>query len=132
MPGKTRLLDRREKFRLVEGFSNKIESTVFQRADRALDRRECRNHHDRNLRLVSTHGRENVHTADARHVEVRNHRIELFAPDRFDRFFFICLSPKGPLVAPPDRDDVYVWSGVELAAAILRTGMSDWILEKAA
>jgi hypothetical protein len=53
------------------------------------------------------------------------------AADRFDRFFFICHSPKGPLTAPADRDDVHVWTSAELAAAILRTGMSDWILEKA-
>jgi hypothetical protein len=52
--------------------------------------------------------------------------------DRFDRFFFICHSPKGVLTAPTDRDDIHVWTGGDLAAAILRTGMSDWIMEKTA
>lgn len=52
--------------------------------------------------------------------------------DRFDRFFFICHFPKGTLVAPEGRDDIHVWSNAELAAAILRTGMTDWILEKTA
>jgi hypothetical protein len=52
------------------------------------------------------------------------------AADRFDRFFFICHSPKGSLVVPPAREDIHVWAGPELAAAILRTGMSDWVFEK--
>jgi hypothetical protein len=48
----------------------------------------------------------------------------------FDRLFFICHSPKGPLVPPGDRSDVHVWAGRELAMTALRLGLSDWIIEK--
>lgn len=49
---------------------------------------------------------------------------------RFDRFFFVCHSPKGDLVAPEDRSDVRVWTGKDLAATVLRVGLLDWVLEK--
>jgi hypothetical protein len=49
---------------------------------------------------------------------------------RFDRFFFICHSPKGDLVAPADRNDIHVWTGRELAATVLRMGLQDWVFEK--
>jgi hypothetical protein len=48
----------------------------------------------------------------------------------FDRLFFICHSPKGPLVPPGDRSDVHIWAGRELAMTALRLGLSDWIIEK--
>jgi hypothetical protein len=48
----------------------------------------------------------------------------------FDRLFFICHIPKGPLAAPADRSDVHVWSGRELATTAMRLGLSDWIIEK--
>jgi hypothetical protein len=52
--------------------------------------------------------------------------------ERFDRFFFICHSPKGEIIAPADRDDVHVWAGRDLAAIVLRMGLLDWVLEKVA
>jgi len=51
---------------------------------------------------------------------------------RFDRFFFVCHSPKGDLAPPPDRDDVHIWAGRELATTILKMGVHDWVLEKIA
>lgn len=51
---------------------------------------------------------------------------------RFTRFFFVCHSPTGELKAPPDRDDILVWGGEELASSIIRIGLQDWVLEKIA
>jgi hypothetical protein len=50
----------------------------------------------------------------------------------YDRLFFACHSPAGPLTAPSDRDDIHVWSGRELAATALRVGLADWVMEKIA
>jgi hypothetical protein len=50
----------------------------------------------------------------------------------FDRLFFICHSPRGQLISPPDRGDVHVWAGRGLAATALRLGLADWIIEKVA
>lgn len=52
--------------------------------------------------------------------------------DRFDRFFFICHSPKGELSAPSERRDMHVWAGRDLAATILKMGLHDWVIEKIA
>jgi hypothetical protein len=52
--------------------------------------------------------------------------------ERFDRFFFVCHSPKGEIVAPVDRDEVHVWAGRDLAAIVLKMGLLDWVLEKVA
>lgn len=52
--------------------------------------------------------------------------------ERFDRFFFVCHSPKGEIAAPADRDDVHVWAGRDLAAIVLKMGLLDWVLEKVA
>jgi hypothetical protein len=52
--------------------------------------------------------------------------------ERFDRFFFVCHSPKGEITPPVDRDDVHVWAGRDLAAIVLKMGLLDWVLEKVA
>jgi hypothetical protein len=51
---------------------------------------------------------------------------------RFARFFFICHSPAGKLVVPAGRSDLHIWTGQELAAAVLRLGLQDWVFEKVA
>jgi hypothetical protein len=51
--------------------------------------------------------------------------------ERFDRFFFVCHSPKGDLAAPAGRNDVHIWTGRELAATVLRMGLQDWVFERA-
>ena len=48
----------------------------------------------------------------------------------FDRLFFACHSPSGSLMVPGDRTDLHIWSNRELAVMALRTGMSDWIMER--
>jgi hypothetical protein len=50
---------------------------------------------------------------------------------KFDRLFFVCHSPKGRLTSPGGREDVYLWSGRELAKTALRVGLFDWVIEKA-
>jgi hypothetical protein len=52
--------------------------------------------------------------------------------DRFDRFFFVCHSPEGELLAPSGRSDIHVWAGRELAATVLRLGLQDWVFERIA
>jgi hypothetical protein len=52
--------------------------------------------------------------------------------EQFDRFFFICHSPKGTLSAPEDRPDIHVWTGPELGTTIMRLGLHDWVMEKVA
>ncbi|RXH41895.1 hypothetical protein [Bradyrhizobium zhanjiangense] len=54
------------------------------------------------------------------------------AAEQFDRFFFICHSPKGALSAPDDRADIHVWTGRELGATIMRLGLHDWVMERLA
>jgi hypothetical protein len=49
---------------------------------------------------------------------------------QFRRFFFVCHSPRGQLRLPEDRDNVHVYKGSELAEAVLRTGLQDWLFEK--
>ena len=48
----------------------------------------------------------------------------------YDRLFFACHKPSGPLKAPAGRDDVHIWTGRDLAETALRTGLADWIMEK--
>jgi hypothetical protein len=55
---------------------------------------------------------------------------DITADGTFSRFFFVCHSPKGRLDPPADRDDVYVWCGPEIAAAAMRLGLADWIIDK--
>jgi hypothetical protein len=52
------------------------------------------------------------------------------AAGSYDRLFFACHSPTGTLAAPAGRDDIHIWTGRELAATALRTGLADWIMEK--
>jgi hypothetical protein len=52
--------------------------------------------------------------------------------ERFDRFFFVCHSPKGEIIPPSDRGDVHIWAGRDLAAIVLKMGLLDWVLEKVA
>jgi hypothetical protein len=50
--------------------------------------------------------------------------------DRYDRFFFVCHSPKGHLLPPDGRPDIHVWTGERLANTVLRVGLLDWVLER--
>jgi hypothetical protein len=54
------------------------------------------------------------------------------AAGTYDRLFFACHTPAGPLSAPNGRDDIHVWSGDRLAETALRTGLADWVMEKVA
>jgi hypothetical protein len=54
---------------------------------------------------------------------------------RFDggtcqRMFYVCHTARGELHAP-DRPDVHLWSGEELASAVVRAGLFDWVIQKA-
>jgi hypothetical protein len=88
---------------------------------------------DLELEQVTTNERAAVQVKSAasqRTVDDYVRRIDDAA--RFDRFFFICHSPKGDLQPPADRADVHIWDGKELATSVIRMGLQDWVLEKVA
>jgi hypothetical protein len=49
----------------------------------------------------------------------------------YDRLFFACHNPIGELHVP-EGSDVHLWTGRELAATVVKTGLHDWVLEKIA
>lgn len=49
----------------------------------------------------------------------------------YDRMFFVCHSPRGPLRLNGDRG-VHLWAGADLADASLRAGLYDWLIERSA
>ncbi len=51
--------------------------------------------------------------------------------DAAAQIFFVCHSPKGPLVAP-EQGNVHIWTGAKLAETTLRAGLFDWLLQRAA
>lgn len=46
-----------------------------------------------------------------------------------ERFYFVCHSPKGALVLPPERQ-LHVWTGGELARSALAAGLMDWLIDR--
>jgi hypothetical protein len=58
--------------------------------------------------------------------------IQRFATDgSYDRMFFVCHTPKGEFSLPEDSD-VTVWAGPRLAELVIKAGVVDWLVEKAA
>jgi hypothetical protein len=49
---------------------------------------------------------------------------------QYKAFFFVCHTWQGPPPVTEDRENVYVLVGRELAQAVLRTGLQEWVLEK--
>ena len=49
----------------------------------------------------------------------------------YDRFFFVCHSPKGTL-STDDDTRLHVWAGDRLADAAVRAGLFDWLIERTA
>ena len=49
----------------------------------------------------------------------------------FDRMFFVCHSPQGVLKAN-DSKRVHIWSGDVLAAAAVKVGLFDWLIDQSA
>jgi len=55
--------------------------------------------------------------------------VERFARDAgYKQMFFVCHTAKGRL--EPDNPDVFVWTGPKVAEMAVKTGLTDWILEK--
>jgi hypothetical protein len=57
--------------------------------------------------------------------------ISAFETGPWQRMFFACHSPEGPL-RTGGRKDVTIWTGKRLADAVVRAGLYDWLLHKAA
>lgn len=53
------------------------------------------------------------------------------ADDSADRFFFVCHSPKAVLKPPACRAPVHLWTSRELAAAAVKNGLTNWLIERA-
>lgn len=77
-------------------------------------------------------------TADIAFVQVKSKASQAVLDDYVDRFvkseaydrmFFVCYSPKGPL-SIDDRDNLHVWAGDRLANAAVKAGLFDWLIEK--
>lgn len=66
--------------------------------------------------------------SQARQAEL-NRYLARFRRGSWDRMFFVCHSPRGPLRAT--KRGVHVWTGSALAAAAVRAGLFDWIIWKA-
>jgi hypothetical protein len=47
----------------------------------------------------------------------------------YDRMFFVCHSPKGPL-AEDEIQQVHVWEGDRLAEVAIGAGLFDWLMER--
>jgi ABC-type Fe3+/spermidine/putrescine transport system ATPase subunit len=47
----------------------------------------------------------------------------------YDRFFFICHSPSGPLHAP-EAPHLHLWTGERLADVVLDVGLFDWLMDR--
>jgi hypothetical protein len=48
--------------------------------------------------------------------------------ETFDRMFFLCHTPKGPLVRKADGR-VHLWTGKGLANAVVKAGLFDWLVD---
>lgn len=58
--------------------------------------------------------------------------IDRFRKDgSFERFYFVCHSPRGKLTAPTEAN-VHVWTGAALANAAIEAGLIDWLMKKVA
>jgi hypothetical protein len=55
--------------------------------------------------------------------------VDRYESGTCQRMFYVCHSPRGGLHAP-DRPDVHLWAGEELAAAVVRAGLFDWVIQK--
>jgi hypothetical protein len=55
--------------------------------------------------------------------------IGRFRETDYNRMFFICHSPIGQLVAPPD-ERIHIWANAELAAKVNSAGLFEWLIEK--
>jgi hypothetical protein len=60
---------------------------------------------------------------------VLNDYIARFRSSGLDRMFFICHSPIGQLVAPPD-ERIHIWANSELAEKVNSAGLFEWLIEK--
>jgi hypothetical protein len=57
--------------------------------------------------------------------------IEAFETDAsFDRMFFVCHSPSGPLQGVGSKP-VHVWTGDTIARQAVAAGLFEWLMQKA-
>lgn len=83
---------------------------------------------------------ENPVTAERAFVQVKSTADQRVLDDYIDRYeqagtyqrmFFVCHTPRGALTAH-DRSDIIVWRPDSFAAAVMRSGLQDWLFEKLA
>ena len=48
----------------------------------------------------------------------------------FDRFFFVCHSPKGELRVAATDKPIHVWAGTAIARQAVAAGLFDWLVDK--
>jgi hypothetical protein len=83
---------------------------------------------------------ENAMTAERAFVQVKSVADQSVFDDYIERFdragtyqrmFFVCHSTKTKL-AVPERNDIHLWEGERLASIVLKSGLFDWVLSRAA
>jgi hypothetical protein len=62
--------------------------------------------------------------------DVLNDYIERFRASGYDRFFFVCHSARGTLELP-DEPGMHLLEGERLADAAVKSGLFDWLVERA-
>lgn len=60
-----------------------------------------------------------------------NDYLAKFGRGSWNHVFFVCHTPRGPLRAKK-RSNIHIWTRDALAAAAVRAGLYDWIIQKAA
>jgi hypothetical protein len=72
-----------------------------------------------------------VHVKSTANQAMLDDYVARFEQVSLSRLFFVCHSPRG-LLDPGDRPEVHVWTRDELAANVLRHGLFDWLVARAA
>jgi hypothetical protein len=86
---------------------------------------------DLELERPMTHERAAVQVkSQARQAILDDYARRIEEAGQFKAFFFVCHTWQGPLPVVQDRNNVHVLVGRELAQAVLRTGLHEWVLEK--
>jgi hypothetical protein len=78
-----------------------------------------------------THERAAVQVkSQARQATLDDYARRIEEAAQFKAFFFVCHTWQGPAPVVEDRGNVQVLVGRELAQAVLRIGLHEWVLEK--
>jgi hypothetical protein len=84
---------------------------------------------DLDMELPTTGERAFVQVKSQANQSVLDDYIDRFRAGGYDRFFFVCHSAQGSLTLP-DGADLHLFEGEHLAAAAVKNGLFDWLMER--